>query len=58
MKNLKKLSRAEMLTVNGGTWGWWACCSASACSTATYGNSTDLVCVTKGTSLRMVASPI
>lgn len=58
MKNLKKLSREEMKTVHGGEWGWWACCGSSVCSTSTYGDSNNLVCVTPGTSLRKMTSPI
>lgn len=46
MKNLKKLSREELKTVDGGKLpGKWACCIPGAgCSTVVYGDSNDLYC--------------
>lgn len=58
MKNLKKLSRGEMKTIEGGEWGWWACCGSGSCSTSTYGDSSDLVCITPGTRLTKMFSPL
>lgn len=47
MKNLKKLSREDLKTVNGGKLlpGKWACCVlGEGCSTVVYGDSKDLYC--------------
>lgn len=61
MKNLKKLSRNDMKTMNGGGMtpdplveaGRWCCCnSGGQCSSPVYGDSNDLVCVDSGTGLR------
>lgn len=57
MKNLKKLTRAELKNVNGGLMepGMWKCCmtdGSGRCSIAVSGDSNDLICVDPGTVLR------
>lgn len=59
MKNLKKLSKGEMKTIGGGEHGKWACCTSSGqCSTPVYGNSDNLYCADKGTSLKKMSLSI
>ncbi len=55
MKNLKKNSRNDLKNVAGGRMaepGKWCCCGSNGCSTGVYGDSNDLVCVDRGTTLQ------